>query len=42
MRSRVNLALVGVAGALALVLTVIRQSPEGVLSLELDSEKGYN
>jgi len=39
MRSRLNLALVGVAGALALVLTVIRQSPEGVLSLELDMQE---
>ena len=39
MRSRFNLALVGVAGALALVLTVIRQSPEGVLSLELDMQE---
>lgn len=36
MRSRLNLALVGVAGALALVLTVVRQSPEGVVSLDLD------
>ena len=36
MRSRLNLALVGAAGAMALVLTVIRQSPEGVVSLELD------
>jgi carboxyl-terminal processing protease len=34
MRSRLNLALVVGAGALALVLTVIRQSPEGVVSLE--------
>ncbi len=33
MRSRSNLALVLVAGASALVLTVIRQSPEGVVSL---------
>ncbi|MDB4963125.1 MAG: carboxyl-terminal protease [Myxococcales bacterium] len=39
MRSRLNLALVGVAGALALVLTVIRQSPEGVVSLELDMQE---
>jgi len=30
-----NLALVVAAGALALVLTVIRQSPEGVVSIEL-------
>ncbi|MGE3769290.1 MAG: S41 family peptidase, partial [Kofleriaceae bacterium] len=36
MRSRLNLALVGAAGAMALVLTVTRQSPEGVVSLELD------
>jgi carboxyl-terminal processing protease len=35
MRSRLNLALVVAAGALALVLTVIRQSPEGVVSIEL-------
>ena len=35
MRSRLNLALVGAAGALALVLTVIRQTPEGV-SLSVD------
>ena len=39
MRSRLNLALVGVAGALALVLTVIRQSPEGVVSLDLDMQE---
>ncbi|HET7504682.1 MAG TPA: MXAN_5808 family serine peptidase [Kofleriaceae bacterium] len=37
MRSRLNLALVVAAGALALVLTVIRQSPEGIVSLELDT-----
>jgi carboxyl-terminal processing protease len=37
MRSRLNLALVVAAGALALVLTVIRQSPEGVVSLELNT-----
>lgn len=36
MRSRSNLALVVGAGLLALVLTVIRQTPEGV-SLELDT-----
>src|SRR5512140_2623414 len=35
MRSRLNLALVVVAGALALVLTVIRQSPEGVVSFDV-------
>lgn len=39
MRSRLNLALVGVAGTLALVLTVIRQSPEGVVSLDLDMQE---
>jgi carboxyl-terminal processing protease len=39
MRSRLNLALVGAAGALALVLTVIRQSPEGVVSLELNTQE---
>src|SRR5882757_5396673 len=37
MRSRLNLALVVAAGALALVLTVIRQSPEGIVSLELNT-----
>jgi carboxyl-terminal processing protease len=37
MRSRLNLALVVAAGALALVLTVIRQSPEGVVSIELNT-----
>ena len=36
MRSRLNLALVVGAGALALILTVIRQSPEWLVSLELD------
>jgi carboxyl-terminal processing protease len=35
MRSRLNLALVVAAGALALVLTVIRQSPQGIV-FELD------
>jgi carboxyl-terminal processing protease len=39
MRSRLNLALVVAAGALALVLTVIRQSPEGVVSLELNTQE---
>jgi carboxyl-terminal processing protease len=39
MRSRLNLALVVAAGALALVLTVIRQSPEGVVSLQLDTQE---
>jgi len=39
MRSRLNLALVVAAGALALVLTVIRQSPEGVVSIELNTRE---
>src|SRR5258706_3218081 len=39
MRSRLNLALVVIAGALALVLTVIRQSPEGIMSLGLDTQE---
>jgi carboxyl-terminal processing protease len=39
MRSRLNLALVVAAGALALVLTVIRQSPEGVVSFELNTQE---
>ncbi|MDX2089110.1 MAG: MXAN_5808 family serine peptidase [Kofleriaceae bacterium] len=39
MRSRLNLALVGAAGALALVLTVVRQSPEGVISLDLQMKE---
>ncbi|HWU86764.1 MAG TPA: MXAN_5808 family serine peptidase, partial [Kofleriaceae bacterium] len=39
MRSRLNLVLVVGAGALALVLTAIRQSPEGVVSLELDTQE---
>jgi carboxyl-terminal processing protease len=39
MRSRLNLALVGAAGALALVLTVIRQTPEGVVSIELNTQE---
>src|ERR1041384_7791680 len=38
MRSRLNLALVVAAGALALVLTVIRQSPEGVV-FELNTQE---
>src|SRR5580692_10662598 len=37
MRSRLNLALVVVAGAMALVLTVFRQSPEGVTSIAFDT-----
>lgn len=36
MRSRLNLILVGIAGALSLVLTVIRQSPEGVVAFDID------
>jgi len=39
MRSRLNLAMVVAAGALALVLTVIRQSPEGVVSFELNTQE---
>src|SRR5215468_8230187 len=39
MRSRLNLALVVAAGAVALVLTVIRQSPEGVVSIELNTQE---
>jgi carboxyl-terminal processing protease len=39
MRSRLNLAMVVAAGAVALVLTVIRQSPEGVVSLELNTQE---
>jgi carboxyl-terminal processing protease len=39
MRSRLNLALVVAAGAFALVLTVIRQSPEGVVSIELNTQE---
>jgi carboxyl-terminal processing protease len=39
MRSRVNLALVVAAGSLAMLLTVIRQSPEGVVSLGLDTQE---
>jgi carboxyl-terminal processing protease len=37
MRSRLNVALVLVAGTLALVLTVVRQSPEGIVTLSLDT-----
>ncbi len=37
-RSWLNLALVGVAGSMALVLTVVRKSPEGTMSLELDAK----
>ena len=36
MRSRLNLILVGIAGALSLVLTVIRQTPEGVVAFDID------
>ncbi len=39
MRSRLNSALVVAAGSLALVLTVIRQSPEGVVSVGLDTQE---
>ncbi|HUS30606.1 MAG TPA: MXAN_5808 family serine peptidase, partial [Kofleriaceae bacterium] len=39
MRSRLNLALVVAAGSLALVLTVIRQSPEGVVSVGFDTQE---
>ncbi|HEY5935816.1 MAG TPA: hypothetical protein VIU61_14305, partial [Kofleriaceae bacterium] len=35
MRSRLNLALVVAAGVSALVLTVVRQSPNSIVSLEL-------
>ncbi len=37
MRSRLNVALVVVAGAMALVLTVFRQSPEGVTSIAFET-----
>nr|HEX4318830.1 MXAN_5808 family serine peptidase [Kofleriaceae bacterium] len=37
MRSRLNLALVAAAGAMALVLTVIRQSPEGITSIAFET-----
>ncbi len=39
MRSRLNLALVGIAGTLALILTVIRRTPEGVVTLGLDTQE---
>ena len=39
MRSRLNLALVVMAGGLALVLTVVRRSPEGVVTLGLDTQE---
>ncbi len=39
MRSRLNSALVVAAGSLALVLTVVRQSPEGVVSVGLDTQE---
>src|SRR6187399_405146 len=39
MRSRLNLAMVAMAGSLALVLTVVRQSPEGVITLGLDTQE---
>jgi carboxyl-terminal processing protease len=38
MRSRLNLALVAAAGVAALVLTVVRQSPEGVITLGLETQ----
>ena len=38
-RSRLNLALVVVAGAMALVLTVIRQSPEGLTSIAFETSE---
>ena len=38
MRSRLNLALVVAAGLAALVLTVVRKSPEGVLRYGLDTQ----
>jgi carboxyl-terminal processing protease len=37
MRSRLNVALVLVTGALALVLTVVRRSPEGIVTLGLET-----
>ncbi|MGE5181688.1 MAG: MXAN_5808 family serine peptidase [Acidobacteriota bacterium] len=40
MRSRLNLALVVIAGALALVLTVVRRSPEGIAPLGIDLSLG--
>jgi carboxyl-terminal processing protease len=39
MRSRLNLAMVVLAGSLALVLTVVRRSPEGVVTLGLDTQE---
>ncbi|HTL35942.1 MAG TPA: MXAN_5808 family serine peptidase, partial [Kofleriaceae bacterium] len=39
MRSRLNLALVVAAGSLAMVLTVVRQSPEGVVSVGFDTQE---
>src|ERR1041385_5982635 len=36
MRSRLNLALVVAAGVLALVLTIVRQSPTGLLSVNVE------
>src|SRR5689334_13535639 len=38
MRSRLNLALVAATGVAALVLTVVRQSPEGVITLGLETQ----
>ncbi|HEV7555675.1 MAG TPA: hypothetical protein VGO00_09490, partial [Kofleriaceae bacterium] len=40
MRSRLNLALVVVAGAFALVLTVIRQSPDGTFEVRTRDAQG--
>ena len=39
MRSRLNAAVVVAAGALALVLTVVRRSPESVIPLGLDTQE---
>src|SRR5687767_2933313 len=39
MRSRLNLALVVMAGSLALVLTVIRRSPEGVVTVGFETQE---
>jgi carboxyl-terminal processing protease len=39
MHRRLNVVLVMIAGALALVLTVVRQSPEGVVSLGLETQE---
>jgi carboxyl-terminal processing protease len=39
MRSRLNLAVVSLAGVLALVLTVVRRSPEGLIPLGLATQE---